>query len=74
LLLEVVPERAVVWTQPADWEVNLESPLEGAKRTDRGQFAALIADGSVRMLPTSIDAASLKAWLTRAGGERITPP
>jgi len=74
LALEVVPERAVPWTKPADWEVDLKNPLEGVTRGDRDFFVAAYADGSVRILhKSSVDAQTLRAVLTRAGGEAINP-
>jgi hypothetical protein len=67
IALEVVPERAVVWTKPEDWEVDLDAPLDGVKRNDRTIFAALFADGSARTIASNIDAKTFKGWLTRAG-------
>ncbi len=46
-LVEVVPDRAVEWTKPADWEVNLQDPLNGVRRADRDGFIAARCDGSV---------------------------
>ena len=45
LIVEVVPERAVEWTKPADWEVDMDHPLTGIERTDRRQFTAAYCDG-----------------------------
>jgi hypothetical protein len=67
LAVEVVPERAVVWTKPEDWEVELEAPLDGVQRDDRTIFVALYADGSVRTIASDHDAKAFKGWLTRAG-------
>lgn len=71
LTVEVVPERAVVWTKPADWEVDLADALKGVKRDDREGFVAGWCDGSVRYLSNEIDPAVLKKLLTPAGGEVI---
>ena len=35
MLVEVVPERAVVWTKPEDWAVDLDHPWRGVRRDDR---------------------------------------
>lgn len=71
LAVEVVPERAVVWTKPADWEVDLADALKGVKRDDREGFVAGWCDGSVRYLSNEIDPTVLKKLLTPAGGEVI---
>jgi prepilin-type processing-associated H-X9-DG protein len=70
-LVEVVPERAVVWTKPEDWDVQLSQPLQGVQRTDRSGFTAVFCDGHVRYLTNDIDPQQLAAVLTRAGGERV---
>lgn len=71
MTVEVVPERAVLWTQPADWEVDLESPLEGLKREDRKYITTGFCDGSVRIIDAEIDPKMLRGLLTRAGEEVI---
>jgi len=71
MTVEVVPERAVVWTKPADWEVDLADALKGVKRDDREGFVAGWCDGSVRHLSNEIDPAVLKKLLTPAGREVI---
>ena len=69
MFVEVVPERAVIWTKPDDWQVNMDNPLLGVKRTDRNGFTAAWCDGSIRFIPNDVDAKKLRAMLTRAGGE-----
>ena len=69
LAVEVAPERAVVWTKPDDWQVDLSDPLRGVKRADRDFFTALLADGSVQTLQNSTPPEKMRALLTRAGGE-----
>jgi hypothetical protein len=73
LLIEVEPKRAVPWTKPEDWEVDLEHPRRGVERSDRNQFTAAWCDGSVQLVPVSADEAQLRALLTRAGGEVVEP-
>jgi hypothetical protein len=65
-VVEVAPERAVEWTKPADWEVNMQNPLDGVQRTDREGFAAARCDGSVAFYRNDTDAATWRALLTRA--------
>jgi hypothetical protein len=69
--VEVVPERAVVWTKPDDWEVQLSQPLQGVQRADRSGFTVAFCDGSVRYLTNDITPQQFAAMLTRAGGERV---
>jgi hypothetical protein len=72
-LVDAVPELAVVWTKPDDWEVDLKDPLRGVKRTDGDGFIAGYADGSVRFVPNDIDPAKLAAIVTATGGEVVEP-
>jgi hypothetical protein len=53
-------------------EVDLAKPFAGLGDAEPNGFAALFADGSVRMISKSIDATVLKALFTRAGGEAIS--
>ena len=71
MLVEVIPERAVTWTQPEDWEVDLNKPLRGVKRSDRETFAAAFADGSVRVLSNDVSKKAFKGLLTLAGEEVV---
>jgi hypothetical protein len=75
MLVDVIPERAVIWTKPDDWEVDAADPLWGVKRgpdaPHTGHFVAAIADGSVRAISSDIDAEVWAAMLTIAGGEAI---
>lgn len=73
-LVEVEPKRAVVWTKPDDWQVDLAHPRVGVERTDRDSFIAAWCDGSVQVVPNTYPDASLKAALTRSGGEVVDRP
>ncbi len=74
MLVEVVPKRAVIWTKPEDWAVDLDHPWRGVRRDDRDWFTTSFCDGSVRILSSSLSAEKLRALLTRAGGEVIEYP
>ena len=74
LLVEVEPRRAVEWTKPEDWEVDLQHPRHGVQRSDRDQFLAAWCDASVQFVPTDIDEAKLRAYLTRDGREVVDRP
>ena len=71
IVLEVKPERAVVWTKPEDYAVDEKTPAQGLPD---GRFLALFADGSTRSLRRNIDAALLNALFTKDGGEPIEIP
>jgi hypothetical protein len=76
----------IVWNEPRDidlvqtpFSVNargtrpFESPSFGSSY-HRGGVDALLADGSVRFLPSSIDPVVLRALTTADGGEGVSPP
>jgi hypothetical protein len=60
---------AVIWSKPDDLPFGEKLPALGEAGADR--FAVLMFDGSVRMLSTKLDAATLKALITVNGGEVI---
>ncbi|MEX2317736.1 MAG: DUF1559 domain-containing protein [Pirellulales bacterium] len=70
-IVEVAPERAVEWTKPADWEVDLQNPLDGVRSDQRKGFAATFVDGHGQFIQPDIAPARFRAMLTRAGGEEI---
>jgi hypothetical protein len=51
--------------------VNSREPLKGLVDPERNFFPAAFADGSVRVIATSINPATLWALFTRNGGEVI---
>jgi len=63
------PERAVPWTKPQDLEFNPDNPGDGLVGPD-GTMLAVFCDGSVRRL-SGLDNATIKAILTRKGGEVV---
>ncbi len=69
--LEVDDDHAVVWTKPEDWNVDMHEPLKGFGGVHGGRTMVLLADGSVQLLRANIDAKTLRALLTPAGGEPI---
>jgi hypothetical protein len=60
---------AVIWSKPDDLPFGEKLPALGEERNDR--FGVLFFDGSVRLLPTRIDHATLRALITLDGGEVI---
>jgi hypothetical protein len=75
LIVEVEPAKAVEWTKPADWNVDLTRPREGLKRSDRDYVTLGFADGHVLIIdPRKIEDPRLRALFTRAGGEVVDSP
>ncbi|NOY29689.1 MAG: DUF1559 domain-containing protein [Planctomycetes bacterium] len=74
MFVEVVPERAVIWTKPDDWKVNLDDPWQGVRRDDRDWFTTGFCDGHAKVFDSSLPAKKLRALLTRAGKEIIEWP
>lgn len=70
-LVQAAKEKAVPWTKPDDLTLNEKKLVEGLLDMEAGGFLAALADGSVQWIPESIDNATLKALITRAGGEVI---
>ena len=72
MFVEVEPERAVIWTKPDDWQVDLNDPWEGLRRGDRNWITVGFCDGHVKVIDEqSAPAEKLRALLTRAGGEVV---
>jgi hypothetical protein len=71
MVLEVDDKLAVVWTNPDDFEPKKDNPLDGVVGLRNGKFLLLLADGSVRTPPASIDKETVRALFTRAGGETV---
>ena len=72
MVVEADPDMAVTWTQPADFDVDLQNPRRGLGGFREGNvFMACLADGSVRAISKTIAADILKALLTVDGKEAI---
>ena len=71
MFVEVVPERAVVWTKPEDWEVDFDDPFAGVQRDDGEDFCTGWADAHARMISNDVEPWKMRAWLTRDGGEIV---
>ncbi|MBI1309706.1 DUF1559 domain-containing protein [bacterium] len=73
-ILVVESRQGVPWTMPSDIEVLPDRPLPSFGGFDpTGAFVAR-ADTSVSFLPNSTPEVDRRAFITRAGGERITLP
>lgn len=73
LFVEADPECAVIWTKPDDIQFDPQQPfkcLGGHGAT----FQAVFADGSVRAIPTTIDAETMRRLVSRHDGKPVTLP
>jgi hypothetical protein len=71
--LEVDDDQAVVWTRPEDLPFDPEKPAKGLGKLEEGGFLALFADGHVQRISSKVDAKTLRALVTPAGGELVDP-
>jgi hypothetical protein len=61
MVVNVAPERAVIWTKPDDLTVTQANPFAGILTATRKKFEAAFCDGSVRVLSDAMDPKTL--WL-----------
>ena len=71
MVLEVNPEVAEEWTKPADWEFDPADPTRDLGGVNPSTIIVGFADGHTQRLPNSIDPETMKAIMTRAGGEEL---
>ena len=74
LAIDAGDEHAVVWTQPSDWEIEIapDPQVESIFRSHGpGGTSAAFADGAVHFVRPTITGATLRALLSRAGGETV---
>ncbi|MBI1246675.1 DUF1559 domain-containing protein [bacterium] len=71
-VVEVPEADAVIWTKPADIEIDVDAPMKSLLPGDIQGFMAARYDGSVRYcLKNELTNDILKALLTYAGGEAV---
>ena len=56
MLIEVPPEFAVSWRSKEDLHIDMNAPVREIRKFPGTHFNALMCDGSVRQIPTNIDA------------------
>ncbi len=71
-ILAVEAQRDIPWTKPEDIPFEPNAPLPDLGGFTADGFNALFADGSVRYIKKSIPPLTLKALITRDGGEVIS--
>jgi prepilin-type processing-associated H-X9-DG protein len=72
-ILMVESKDAVPWTKPDElpFDPEADQPPAGPGSHHPGGYQALFADGSVKFLKTTLDTKTLRALITRNGGEVI---
>jgi hypothetical protein len=70
-LLIVQAADAVPWTQPAELPYGPALPLPQLGGIFPDTFQVALADGGVRSIPTSVNEQTLRAAITRNGGEAL---
>jgi hypothetical protein len=68
MIVEVPPEKAVIWTKPDDWEVDPSDPKKGLFGARTGFLLAATADAEVHRIPDTVSAETLKRALGRSDG------
>lgn len=71
LLIEANADHAVIWTKPDDLTVDFKDPTKGLTGQADGRFRTLFADGSVRVLPITIPAETLRRLMQMNDGEVV---
>jgi len=69
IVVECNDDNAVIWTKPADYNVDVENLLKGLLRPGARGFPVGMADGSVRLISNRVTLGTLRAAFTRNGGE-----
>ncbi len=72
-LLIVEADQAVPWTKPDELPFNPNQPVPPIKGHWSGGFLAVTADGAVRMIDRKLSEPTLRAAITRNGGEILGP-
>lgn len=71
LMVEVMPDAAVVWTKPDDLEVDPRDPFKKLSTYYGDGVMVCLCDGSVRMISKKVKPEWLWAYFTASGGEVI---
>jgi hypothetical protein len=71
MVVEAAPEKAVVWTQPADLPVAPEAPAQGLGTYHGRGYMTLFCDGAARFLSDELSAESLWACFGARDGKLI---
>src|SRR5262249_27537832 len=69
MIVEAAPEKAVVWTKPDDWEVDLKKPKEGLFGARKSFALAARGDASDIRISEKVSGETLLKALGRADSE-----
>lgn len=72
LFAAVAAEHAVPWTQPVDWQVDLQNPTAQLIEGNRTHANVAVGDGSVQSLRLNMNSKNWSGLLTIGGGEIVT--
>ena len=73
IIVEANDDHAVIWTQPEDFEPDINSDLFSWLMISNGDFLGSFCNGSTTIQPAN-NISNLRAQLTRDGGETIENP
>jgi hypothetical protein len=71
LIVEVGPDKAVVWTKPDDLTFDPQQPLAGLGTIAADGFAAAFCDGHAQRIRKDVDADTFRRLILRNDGEPI---
>jgi len=70
-LVDANSDKAVIWTEPVDLQVDLQQPVKGLQGQNDNRFIVGMCDGSVRMVPDTIAVQVLQALFQINDGEVV---
>ena len=71
MIVEADPDQAVTWTQPDDWELDVNNPARGLGHLRPRGFCALFCDASVYFIRTDTDTENLRRLFVCDDGQLI---
>lgn len=71
--IELPADKAVRWTEPVDFVLNPDDPLDGLRPLPPEGLLCLTGDGAVHRIPADIKPEDFHALCTNAGGEIVLP-
>ncbi|MHC4880616.1 MAG: hypothetical protein ACYTGL_29545, partial [Planctomycetota bacterium] len=73
-IVVVESRQGVPWTKPSDIDVGSGGDVPSFGGFDPAGSLVLLGDTAVTFLPKTVSQKDLRAFVTRAGGERISLP
>jgi hypothetical protein len=72
-VVEADGDKAVEWTRPEDLKFDAKNPTTGLGHVRPGAWLAMFLDGHIQAISNTMDANTVKAMMTKAGGEPVSP-